>query len=244
MSDFQSINGLMSQLPSNLNPATGQSEMGKDDFLKLLVAQMKVQDPMNPQDATQFTAQIAQFTELEQLTNLNDTMQSGVQADAILAQSINNTLSATIIGKDAKVFGGTMRLTGDDVTSVGFELSTAAQTVTAKIYDSSGNLVRTLEQSDVQVGEGSIDWDGKDEKGNDLLDGQYSVEITSTGYDETERAVQPLLIGRIEAVKYTNEGAVLIVDGVKINFSDVIEIREPADSGTSSPWGPLTWIGG
>ncbi len=243
MTDFQSINGLISDVSSLTTETVGNSTLDKDAFLQLLVAQLKVQDPTNPQDATEFTSQIAQFTELEQLTNLNETMVTAAQTDAILAQSINNTLASTIIGKDAKVEGGEIQLTDGEASKVGYDLTNAAQTLTLEITDSSGNVVRTITETDVNAGEGTIEWDGKDEKGNDLADGSYSVSVTATSYDGTESEVSPLLIGTIEAVRYTSDGAVLIVDGVEVAFGDVLEIRDPDDP-TNVLSDALTWLGG
>ena len=74
----------------------GSSELGKDEFLKLLVTQLQNQDPLNPQEDTQFISQLAQFSSLEQMTNMN-------QSFTKMAEMINASQAANTIGKTVEI---------------------------------------------------------------------------------------------------------------------------------------------
>jgi flagellar basal-body rod modification protein FlgD len=97
------IEGILSSTDSNTSTTTAsaQETLGKDDFLRLLVAQLKAQDPLNPMEATEFTAQLAQFSSLEQMTNINSTLEELVAAQ----QAMGNSSLISIIGKLVDVPG-------------------------------------------------------------------------------------------------------------------------------------------
>ena len=118
--------------------AQGKSSLGKDDFMKLMISQLKNQDPLNPMDGTEFSAQLAQFSSLEQLSNLNSYMKQSIDANAVLTQSINNTLITGLIGKDVKINGGDLQLRGQESIVLGYNMPVEAKTAQIKIYNGSG----------------------------------------------------------------------------------------------------------
>ena len=93
--------------------------MGKDDFLHMLVAQLKYQDPLNPMDNTAFVAQLAEFSALEQMQNVNATLQSAV----LLNRSLNNTLITELIGRNVKALGDGIYLSPSEEASIRYSLS-------------------------------------------------------------------------------------------------------------------------
>ncbi|NIS39011.1 flagellar hook capping protein, partial [Candidatus Saccharibacteria bacterium] len=96
------LNGIGSAMGSQQNNSSSERILGKDDFLKMLVTQLNYQDPLNPMESTDFSAQLAQFSSLEQLSNIDETLQASLEANYLLATSINNTMAATIIGKQVR----------------------------------------------------------------------------------------------------------------------------------------------
>ena len=177
LSEVSPLNGLVGHLPTTLNAedAKAPGEMGKNDFLKLMIAQLQYQDPMNPMDASQFSAQLAQFTVVEELQNLNTTTERGVQTDILLAQSINNAMSSSLIGKEVKAITTSVLLKDGESGKIGFDLPYDASQLQLVIRDSNGGTVRTMTKDNLASGEGYFKWDGKDDFGNKVSDGNYSV---------------------------------------------------------------------
>ena len=117
------------------NPLTG--ELGKDAFLRLLVTQLNYQDPLSPMQNEAFVAQLAEFSALEQMQNINRNLEDSIQANFLLNKAMNNSLVTTLIGKD--VVASTNRFTYDPEGNIelGFQLSQPGKDVKVKIYDDS-----------------------------------------------------------------------------------------------------------
>lgn len=204
--------------------AKNGSIMGKDDFLKLMLAQMKNQDPLNPLDGTQFASQLAQFTSLEQLVNLNDAMNTSINANYYLTQSINNTLAATLIGKEAKLSGYSVQFAGQESTNLYYNLSNAASKVTVKIYNENGQLVKSIENAPKGSGDSKLIWDFTDNDGKSVPFGNYKFEVDARNQDNDPISNSTFVLGKIDGVKFTEMGTMLIVSGTQYNLSDVLEI--------------------
>ncbi len=213
--------------PVNGSPKDKNNVMGKDDFLKLMLTQMRNQDPLNPMESAEFAAQLAQFTSVEQLMNLNDAMKTSLDANYLLSQSINNTLAATLIGKEAKLDSTEFRYTGQEQQTLGYNLSTNAKSVTVKIYDESGAVVRVLENVSGNAGDNKLSWDFTDNKGDKVPNGKYRFEVTATDYNGNAINVSSFLFGKIDGVRFTELGTKLIVNGVEYNLADITEILNP-----------------
>lgn len=199
--------------------------MAKDEFLKLLVTQLSHQDPMQPMESHQFASQLAQFSSLEQLQNLNGTMEEGVMSDFMMAQSINNTLATTLIGKQATAVGNEFSFINDSV-NLSFNLNDPAQTVTITIRDSAGNVVNTITDTGLIGGNHSIEWNGENSDGIMMPQGNYSFSVLAINADNETVGVSPVISGQIEGVSFEDGNIVLIINGNKISMGDVIEITQ------------------
>ncbi|MBZ0264417.1 hypothetical protein K8I28_07085 [bacterium] len=231
MPQFDALSGIVNNFPTDRNAQGPTKDLGKNEFLRLMMTQLSYQDPMNPMDATQFSSQLAEFSTVEQLANLTQTTENALNADMMLAQSINNTLSATIIGKNAKVVTESVKLTADQDINLHCEVPKHSQEVKLEIRNANGQVVRTLTEDNVPAGMKEFEWDGRDGKGNTLPEGNYSIKMTATYSDGSSKTLPPYLIGKIEAVQYSTNGAVLVVDGQTVGFGNVVEIREPEEEG-------------
>jgi flagellar basal-body rod modification protein FlgD len=199
--------------------------MAKDEFLKLLVTQLSHQDPLKPMESHEFASQLAQFSSLEQLQNMNGTMEEGIMSDYMMTQSINNTLATTLIGKTAMASGNDISFTGDP-TTIQFKLNAPAETVTVTIKDSDGNIVKTITDTGFSEGLNSIEWNGENAVGDNVSAGEYSYSVSA--YDGNEAAVSatPLIAGEIEGITFEEVGIVLMINGQTISLNEVLEIKQ------------------
>ena len=214
----------------------------KHTFLKLLVAQLTNQDPLNPTEDKEFVAQLAQFTSLEQLQEIN----AGVESlNTTMTQS--QLMTATgFIGKDVVAKGDQitkLTMSGQVVTTRSwFTIDEAANKVQATIMDSSGMPVFTEELGSYQAGTHQYVWQGKLSTGQEAPNGVYTIMITAQDKDDkTVMIKQQQLTARVVGV--VNEDSVykLILDGGRtVNLMDVTEITEPDEStGTVSSYSGL-----
>jgi flagellar basal-body rod modification protein FlgD len=177
-------------------------------------------------EGTEFAAQLAQFTSLEQLMNLNDSMDVSINANYLLSQSINNTLAATLIGKEVKLNGNSFQNNGQENTTLGYNLSTAASSVTVKIYNESGALIKTIENAPKNSGDNKLIWDFTDNDGNSVPEGKYRFEVEPKDAESNLLSYSTYVLGKIDGVKFTEMGTMLVVNGAEYNLSDIMEIYD------------------
>lgn len=147
----------------------------QDRFIKLLVTQMKNQDPLNPLDNAQVTSQLAQLSTVSGIEKLNATMGS-LEASYQATQTMQAT---SLIGHGVLVPGNGMTL-ADGKAMLGLDLPAAADNVTLTIRDASGRLMQKMDLGPQQAGSLPLTWDGKTDKGADAPDGEYVFEVTAT----------------------------------------------------------------
>lgn len=215
MSTVDPLNSASIQSPYYQGPST----LGKEDFLKLLIIQLRYQDPLSPLGNQEFMAQLAQFSSLEQLQNVN----SNLQANFLLTQSLDNSLATNLIGKRVIALGNEAYLTGDEGEEITFDLAEDAG-VTVEIYDTEGNLVRTLKGGALSSGRNQIHWDGNDSDGNRLPAGNYSFEVKATNSDNNPVDVTTHSTGLVTGIKFEGGNAVLMLGDQEVNLSEIIEI--------------------
>lgn len=177
------LNSTSSSSTSSTSSTSTSSTLGKDDFLTLLVTQLENQDPLQPMDNTEFVSQLAQFSSLEGITNLNTTMTTMSGS----LTSMQNYSAASLIGKYVKTDGSDIYYSGSQA-NFGYTLDSSASSVTVSIKDSSGNTVNTMDMGAQDSGTYDLAWDGTDSSGNTLLSGTYSFSVDakdSTGQSIT-----------------------------------------------------------
>lgn len=224
---IDNITSLLNQ-SSATAPVGGKSSLGKDDFLKLMIQQLRYQDPLNPMDSSQFSAQLAQFSSLEQLQNINTTLKQSMNANFALTQAVNNTMTATLIGKDARLSSNKITYNGEsggqDSAKFGYNLPAQAADVTVKIYNSDGVLVKTINNLEKDAGEHKLSWDFTDNEGNKVGNGDYTFKVEATDMSGEDMTIDSFSYGTIEAVRFTENGTMLVINGVEYNLSDISEI--------------------
>ncbi len=202
-------------------PSTASSSLDKDAFLQLLVTQLQNQDPLNPMDDKEFIAQLAQFSSLEQMSNVSDGIESLVNKTAQ-----QDMLSAVnYIGKEVTAAGSSMSVSGSYVSPVYFTLENTASEVFANIYDANNNLVRTEKFSSMQAGEFEFTWDGTDYNGDACDNGQYEVYFSAESATGDTVFVNTEVTGTVVALEQgANEVSFTLNDGRTISFSDITKV--------------------
>ncbi|MFH0734144.1 MAG: flagellar hook capping FlgD N-terminal domain-containing protein [bacterium] len=223
------ISTYLNNSTTTTNTSTGGSDLGKDDFLKLMITQLKYQDPSDPLDSSAYSAQLAQFSSLEQLTNINTSLNNSIDANYVLTQSINNTMSATWIGKSVKLEGTTLTNSGQEEIGFGYNLPSEAKNISVKIYDKNGALVKTIENAEKSVGDHKLFWDFTDNNGVKLNNGDYTFKVEATNTAGNDITTTTFRIGTIDSIKFTSNGTILVVDDTEYNLSDITEILNPTE---------------
>ncbi|MBI5491399.1 MAG: hypothetical protein HY893_00540 [Deltaproteobacteria bacterium] len=193
--------------------------MGKDSFLKLLVTQLQNQDPLNPTDNTQFVAQLAQFSSLEGITNLNTSMDSVSKGMASL-ESYN---SAGLVGRVVKAGGNQFGFAGSPVV-FGYDLANTAASTSINVYDGAGRAVKNITMGPAQGGYYEVNWDGTDDSGNVVSPGAYTFTVNAKDANNSVVGALPYVTGLVSSVTLDAGKASLNVGGTVVSMDNVKEI--------------------
>jgi flagellar basal-body rod modification protein FlgD len=200
----------------------GSSVLGKDDFLKLLMAQMGNQDPTAPTDNGAFVAQLAQFASLEAAQGTNSRLDTLLLSEANKSQ----TQYVSFIGKDVEYRTDALDHQSGLATVSKANLAGGADKVTATIVDKNGNVVRTLNLGAQDAGEFNIIWDGKNDSGTPQPGGTYTMKVTATDKSGGSVNVDLKTKGQVTGVTFANGIPQLSVNGTQIKMSDVTAVNE------------------
>lgn len=198
------------------------NQLGKDQFLRLLLAQLANQDPTKPVDNQAFIAQLAQFSSLEQLQAV------GKKLDMMtVAQASSNQLQVTgLVGKEVVFRTDVLHLEGKPLNPQG-NLSGRADAVVAVVTDSDGRVVRTMPLGARQAGAFDFTWDGRDDSGSTLPPGDYHVAIHASRVDGSTVEAELRARGTVDSVIFDATTPVLMVGTQRVNLSDVSAVSEP-----------------
>lgn len=220
---MSSIQQVASQTGSSAT-ATGiaakkNTESPQDRFLKLLVTQMKNQDPLKPLDNAEVTSQLAQISTVTGIDKLNTTLQ-------LLTSDVEDSLSVEatgMIGHSVFVPGTSISLKGDEAVA-GIELPQPVDQLKVTILDSAGIPVRHMELDAKPAGISTIPWDGKTDSGTKAADGNYTFAV-SAKQGGNDIKVNTLSLGLVNSVSPTENGALLDMGELGIvSLSDVKQV--------------------
>lgn len=202
----------------------GQKDLGKDAFMSLLLTQMKNQDPTSPLKSHEMAAQLAQFTSLEKLHNINTEI-AGLRKDNQPDHNFQalNFIGRTITSDNSKV-GRTDATEHHDIR---FNLGADAMDLKMQVKDASGTLIRSLDFKNMKAGKNELTWNGMSDEGRPAPVGDYMVSIEGTGSNGRKLAAEMKSEGVISGVNFTPRGPQLLIGKQVINMSDVKSISDP-----------------
>ena len=216
---------------SGVDSIQNRAQLMKDDFLKLLVVQLQNQDPLNPASNQEFASQLAQFSSLEQLMGMNKALGENLEINGFIANSINNSIAATFIGKEVHAVGSQVHLSEEGDLEIRFNQERASAETLVNIYNSAGTMVRSLDLGAIPGGGVGVEWDGKDESGERLPEGSYYVEVLASDYDSNRIATVTFMMGLVTGVRYLDNRAILLVGEEEVALENVIEVVLPKEDG-------------
>ena len=195
------------------------NELSSLDFMNLLVTELQNQNPLEPMDTTQMANQLSQMTMTEQLTEMNSTLNENL----LMSQSINNTSMLALVGHEVTVSGDEVHLAGGQASGSMLN-STGPGTAEIRILDADGSVV-TIYHETVDVGLNNIQWDGLLPDGETVAaDGQYSMEVTVTDADGESVDSSVLMTGAVGGLRYENGVAIVNVFGEEFYVSEIYQI--------------------
>lgn len=191
-------------------PATGKSKtdsMGQADFLRLMTEQMKNQDPLNPLKGNEFLGQLAQFSAVQGIEN----MQQAMTAMASVMENDQSLRAASLVGRDALVEVDKVKL-AEGAGASGEIVATRPGPIQLEVVDAGGQVVRRIGVEAAGSGPAPFAWDGKDGDGKPLAAGTYTFRATTTG--DTAEALAVRMAARIDSVSIEPQGLVLNLAGL------------------------------
>ncbi|MNP17095.1 Basal-body rod modification protein FlgD [compost metagenome] len=189
------------------NSKTGNQALGKDAFLQMLVTQMQNQNPLDPQDNSEFVAQLAQFSSLEGITTLNETVTAisgnfkssqALQASSLVGRSV-------VVQTDKAVVDTTKSFNGSVV--VPQSLSNATVTIT----DKDGKVVKTIDLGEQKAGNAAFVWDGTNDAGEKVDPGTYTFAAKTT-IDGKQHDMYTMLPATVSSVTLSQTGGEMMLN--------------------------------
>ena len=210
--------------------AYADTEMDEQTFLNLLTTQLQYQDPLEPQDASDFVAQLAQFSSLEELIDMN----SGMEALYVAMASVNNATMVQILGNVVTATSNEFHFDGENSVDMTFNAASNAAEATVSIMDENGTVIYSEEIGAIAAGENSWTWDGKDNNGQLVEEGNYTYTVQATDSDGNTVAVDEWLVGLVDSMEYSSGTPLPSINGVSFTLSDIIELETPEEAESDS----------
>jgi flagellar basal-body rod modification protein FlgD len=227
-------NNALNVIPDNLSgysaaarqtETQSENDLGEDAFLTLMLAQLKHQDPMQPMENGEFLSQMAEFSTVTGIEDMNASLET-------LTTSIgtNRTLeAASLIGREVVVEDDQLSLDDSD-TGVGgrFSLDSSSGDVSLDIYSPDGTLVRRQAMGQFEAGEHAFSWDGLTDNGEAAPAGDYTASISADNGIGERYAVPVLVMRTVDSVELGTSGSVILntQSGDSIGLDEVRQIRE------------------
>lgn len=208
--------------PTGVIPPNPKGDMGPDTFMKLLVAELKNQDPNEPMQAREMVAQLASLTSVQKLTAI-ETKLSALEDGSIASASLQ---SAGLIGKNVTAKTNRMPLDSVSQPSGSFTLTSDAAAVSVKVLNSQGQAVRTLDLGEQKGGARTFQWDGKTQEGMRAESGMYSFQVTASDPKGIPVPASTEVSGLVTEVTYEHGAPEVVVGGAHVQLADVTSIAQ------------------
>ena len=201
--------------------------LGKDGFLQILMNQLANQDPLKPVDQSKMAADLAQFSQLEQMINMNKNLEKAFADDAVKKKFF----AASFLGKKVITKGASVKHHGKNTTSsINFKVPNAVNNGIVQIFDKQGQMVSQLDLGARFPGLHSIAWDGRQLDGLDAGKGLYRFQIKAWDELKNEIPVETQAEGLVTGVAFDQYGEPMVtVDGKRVYLRDIQSFQLPPE---------------
>lgn len=202
---------------------THKKELGKNDFIKLMSVQLQHQDPTSPLKNEEMAAQLAQFSSLEQMQNVNTTLEKMSRE----TRSRDNLMASQFIGKEIVTDSSRFEIDEDRRADLKFDLQGDVAKGTLAILDANDKVIREVTFGALKKGTNSIKWDGRDKVGTEADVGAYSFRITAYDKNDTPVKAEMGTKGLVSGVEFENGQPVLLVNNKRLPLNEISKIQDP-----------------
>ncbi len=218
--DVSSAASIASTKSSVADNGLAQLAENFDNFLTILTSQLQNQDPLDPLDSNEFTAQLVQFTGVEQAVAQNKKLEQMVEL-----LSGDDFLAATgYIGKTVEAEGNTTQLQNGSASWT-YDLPQDANTVMVTVLNSDGQQIISV-PFETAKGEHTFTWDGTDSNGLASPEGKYTLQVAAKSFNDDPIGATMTLSGKVTGVENTGQGEILMIGDVKIPVGSVLVVKE------------------
>jgi len=204
---------------TSTTPTKKNGVLNQADFLNIFVTQLKYQDPLQPLDNSQMASQMAQFSMVQSLNTMSESMKNMESSQA----AVNNLQAAALVGKKVEVKGNALNLSQGTASEGSYQLDKPGK-VTVKILDEKGSLVRVIETQVTDTQKHQFLWDGKNDQGTALPDGKYSFQVSAVDAQGAAIGVNTTMVGKVDGVSLDQGKAYLQIGSNKVLLSEIIAI--------------------
>lgn len=181
----------------------GSSELGQNEFMELMIAQMENQSPLDPQDNGEFISQLAEFSSLEEMQKLS----SQVESFATQYQSSQALQASAMVGRTVLVPGTSAPMSSDGTISGIVDLEASTGSLKVSIFNGSGELVNQVDMGQQLAGSVPFSWDGTNSKGEEMPYDNYTIKAESIS-DGDASQITTLLSANVSSVSIGTGGAI------------------------------------
>ena len=217
------------------NTANSSAQLAEDfdDFLILLTTQLQNQDPLDPADSAEFTAQLVQFAGVEQSINTNQKL------DALVSLNLGSSFSSALnyVGKDISYISAEGHFNGTSPVKINYAIDGDSVDTTINVFDEDGTLVFS---EGVSGGATEFTWDGKDENGNVQPEGTYEIRVDALDGQNAGLNVTTVVTGHVSGIETQNGTTFLLVGSRAVSLGNIINVIEPTTTSTADTSGDST----
>ena len=224
------------------------NELGRDAFLKLLTTQLQYQDPLSPVENAEMVAQLAQFQALETgkntetaISNLSSLLDESVASQIYAAQSMSNSSSMSLIGKEVRMRQPAVSWDGkSELVPIRVHLGSANDAV-VEIKNADGEVIATLKATNKDAqNSATVYWNGKQTSGETAKIGNYMLNVKGS---ENNSALYTFVQEVVEGVRFTETGVLVKIGGSEISMGEVMDVSNEEGGYVMSQQSALSVMG-